>query len=584
MTVTGLGTRQRQFRLPLLALLSGGLLIAALVMFAIELTRFAQGRDRLQTDITVGGVPVTGLSISEAAALWERVYAQPVELDYLGHPILLVPSEIGFRPNSAQMIEAIRSQIEVGSNYWTDFWNYLWRRPATPIEIPLIADFSEARLRAFLEDLAARYDQSLTSAPGFDLTTMTFNPGAAGAKLDIQQSIVAIQEALYRPTERRVKLTLENVGARVADMETLKAAILRFLAQKTYPDGRVFSPDGPDTLASIGVIDLQTGQEMWINPDIAYSAMSTIKIPILINLFSKLDFAPDVDTKWLMASSIICSINPASNFLMQIPGQGANARAKLADGLVQVTTTARELGATYTFINAPIYVAGEETWSISNDPPPVPDPNHDAMPDLWSRTTAQDMAVLLHGLYDCAEYGSGFVAAMPQSFTQAKCRQMIELLSGNVINRLIELGVPPGTRVAHKNGWGGTARSGANVSDAAIVYSPGGTYILVAYMWEKYASQDGIGTLVPWEAIEGVSRIVYNYFNPTNPLTVARVPDNPLGAIDCVMPNPGFPERIDLDNIRSGRFDENGYIEPDACYGYPTCGRDPIPESMKPGQ
>lgn len=360
-------------------------------------------------------------------------------------------------------------------------------------------------------------------------------------------------------------------------MKTLEGALHAYMQTMT------FEPDGPSTLGSIGVIDLQTGEEMWINPDIAYSAMSTIKIPILINIFSKLAFAPDNDVKWLMGASILCSANSASNFLLQIPGQGGNARAKLADGLKQVTETVTALGATYTFINAPLYVGDPNyVWSLTNTPPPVPNPLYDAKPDLWSRTTPQDMARMLQMIYDCAEYGSGLAAAQPEAFTQLECQQMVELLSGNIIGRLIELGVPRGTKVAHKNGWGGTANTGANVSDAAIVYSPAGNYILVAYMWESKASESGIGTLLPWEVMEGVSRIVYNFFNPGTPEVTPRIPDNPLGAVDCVMPNPNQSTLLDLNNIRSGRFDENGYILPDACYGYPACGVDPIPPSFKP--
>jgi hypothetical protein len=73
---------------------------------------------------------------------------------------------------------------------------------------------------------------------------------------------------------------------------------------------------------------------------------------------------------------------------------------------------------------------------------------------------------------------------------------------------------------------------------------------------------------------------VYNYFNSGAPLMVTRVPENPLGAIDCVMPNPETPERLDLSNIDNGRFTEEGYLEPDACYGYPSCGADRLPASF----
>jgi len=573
MSVTGLGTRRQAVRLPVLSFFSGLMLIAALVLFALELINFEQSRERLQTDITVAGVPVSGLRLAEAVTAWENIYQQPVLLEYLGHPIQLSPASIGFVIKSDQMQSEIRAQTALSSNYWQDFWNYLWRRPTEPISVPLIADYSEARLREVLQDIARRYDQAASSG-NFDLNTLTFGAGAAGTRLDIERAIPLIEAALFRPQNRAVKLPMRTEGAKAADMSTLRAAILQ------YFQSRNFVPNGPDTLASVGVIDLQDGAEMWINPDIAYSAASTIKLPVLINTFAQLNFTPQPDIRWLMASSILCSINESTNFLMQYTGRGNSPRAKLADGLRQVNETMRRVGARYTFINAPLWVGASDLWSINDNPPPVPNPNFDARPDRWSRTTPEDMASLLLQLYDCAQYGSGLAAAAPEQFTQTECQQMLELLSGNIIGRLIELGVPQGTRVAHKNGWAPGNQSWNN-NDVGIVFTPGGNYILVIYTWERLLPGQQVGNIALWEIMEGVSRIVYNYFNPSQPMVTPRTPENPLTALDCVMPS--RPEKLDLSDIRKGRFDANGYLEPDACYGFPNCGIDrPPPSFVRP--
>src|SRR5437762_9972828 len=96
MTVTGLGTARKSTRLPVLALFSGGMVLAALILFGVELSRFAASRDLLQTDITVAGVPVTGLKLADAVITWDRAYDQPITLDYQGSPIVLRPVDIGF--------------------------------------------------------------------------------------------------------------------------------------------------------------------------------------------------------------------------------------------------------------------------------------------------------------------------------------------------------------------------------------------------------------------------------------------------------------------------------------------------------
>lgn len=575
MTISGLGTRRRTRRIPWLALVSGGFLLAALILLAAQLVRFANTHDVLQTDITVGGVPVGGLPLSEAVKRWETIYAQPVEVDYGNSPILLYPAQVGFFVKSDQLESQVESRAAGTNNYWTDFWNYLWQRPATPIDIPLAADYQTAKVRDFLNDVAARYEVHASGAH-FDLSTMTFGSGANGAHIDIEAAIPLIDNALHSPTNRKVALPLKSEGASGANMQTLHDAILTYLQNADYLGNKGLSFNGPETVGGLVVIDLKSGAETTINADTAFSALSTIKIPILITRFSKLVLDPDRDTKWLMAASILCSSNSASNFLIQASGSGTDDQRGFTTGLQTVMDTMQALGAKNTFIDAPLYV-GDKTLQFSIAPPKTnPDKQFNANPDAYSQTTPNDMATLLKELYDCAEYGSGLRAAIdPNDFTQTRCKQMIELLSGNSIGRLIELGVPPGTRVAQKNGWGGTQATGANVSDAGIVFSPGGDYILVVYIWEKHANQDGIGSLDTWRAVEGISRITYNYFNSDSPLVTPRVPENPLGAIDCVMPNPTREQNgedlIDLNNISSGRFDAQGKILNDACVNYPLC-------------
>ncbi|GAB4551122.1 MAG: serine hydrolase [Anaerolineae bacterium] len=586
MSVKGLGTRRQAFRLPVVTLAASACILGAFILFALELVRFEESRERLATDITVAGVPVGGLRLAEAVAAWEAVYSQPIELTYQGHPIQLLPAAIGFNIKSDLMQAEIRSRVAVSSNFWGDFWNFLWRRPTAPIAIDLISEYSEARLRDFLEDVARRYDRAAGQA-AFDLSTATFGAGANGIRLDLNRSIAAIEAALTRPTDRRVNLVMQDEGAKPADMNSLKQAIYAYLEARQFP------AVSDDSLVSVGVIDLQDGEEMWINPDITYSAASTIKIPIMLNLFANNALAIEGETRWLAAASILCSSNSASNYVMQSTGTGANARQQLESGLRKTSDLMQQIGARNTFIYAPLFVGGtQQLFSIGNAPPP-PNPQFDTVSDLWNRTTPEDMAIMLQQLYDCATYGSGLAASNPDKFTQSECQQMLELLSGNVIGRMIELGAPKGTRIAHKNGWAPSARPNNpnqlywHNGDAGIVYTPGGNYVLVIYTWERLAPGRQIGELQVWETMEGIARIIYNYFNPNEPLVTPRTPENPLGALDCVMPNPNAPDvyqRIDFTNINSGRFEPNGCMVADACYGYPNCGVDTPPPSYCPAQ
>jgi beta-lactamase class A len=83
---------------------------------------------------------------------------------------------------------------------------------------------------------------------------------------------------------------------------------------------------------------------------------------------------------------------------------------------------------------------------------------------LNNTTTARDLGVLLDAV------------ATGRAAGRAACDSMLAILSRQEFNEGIPVGVPPGTRVAHKTGWIGEVV----YHDAAIVYPPaGGSYVLV---------------------------------------------------------------------------------------------------------
>jgi hypothetical protein len=107
-------------------------------------------------------------------------------------------------------------------------------------------------------------------------------------------------------------------------------------------------------------------------------------------------------------------------------------------------------------------------------------------PDPYNQTTASDMGMLLVDIYQCAEEGGGaLVAAFPDKMNRDTCRQILDYLVQDKIGVLIEAGVPEGTQVAHKHGWVVDVTTGymKNVSDAGIIYSPGGNFVLSIYSY-----------------------------------------------------------------------------------------------------
>ncbi len=536
-----LGTRRRRRSTALLPLLSFALVLMAVVLFVIELIGFSQAGDRLPVDLAVAGVPVGGLTRGEAVAQWESAYAQPVILYYNDSPIVLEPTSVGFRTSRETMLAQALSASDREGGFWLRFFNHLTLQDfQNSINVPLSAEYQGNLLDQFLADIAVRYDRPPGEAT-YDLQSLQVFSGAGGYELDIPLAREMVDTALRSPDNRTVVLPVRSSESLSPGLASLQNLIVEYL------DSVGFAYDGGSTIASVYIMDLQTGEEIALLGDVPFSAASTMKVAILIDYYRYLSFAPSQDEAWLMANSLLCSNNSSSNLLMQISGGN-----DIFAGIANVTNTAQYVGARNTFITAPFVLgtADQQLGSIA-PPPTTPNPNYRTRSDPYNQTTAEDLGSLFTMIYDCAYFGSGLMAAYPNGeFTQNECRQMLELMSANDLLRLLQGGIPAGTRIAHKNGWTFTDMHG----DAGIVFSPNGRHYVIAVMlWED---TDFLNFERAWPIIEELSRATWNYFNPETPL-LARRTDLPPLAQDCVGNYlPPSPEQVDLNNINGWR--ENG--------------------------
>lgn len=535
------GTRsrgKRRGRIPVVLILSLTLLAAAGVILTFELVTFSQREDRIPSDVTVGGVRVGGLTQTEAVVRWEEAYSAPVIVYYGDNPIRLEPNIIDFRPNSETLLASALSSGEGGADFWIRFWNHLSGQEVQRggASIAMQADYQRGLLRAFLEDVATRYDRDPGRA-GFDIATLSVYSGNQGSTLDVDAAMVLVGDALMRSDNRVVQLPIGDSSASQPSMDTLRQLIIDYLDTQGFPY------DGQTTVASVYIQDLQTGEEINLLGDVAMSAASTMKVPIMIDFYRSLDREPTQDEAFILANSLLCSRNSSSNLLMQFIG-GGNVLA----GVASVTQTAQYSGARNTYIAARFIegVAGETFGAIAA-PRTEPNPNFNTEPDPFNQTTAEDLGTLYSMIYDCANQGSGLMVAYPDGeFTQTECRQMLELTSANDLQRLLQGGLPEGVRISHKNGW-----LDAVVGDAGVVYSPNGrNYVISVFLWEDVDFQDFERL---WPLLEGVSRATWNYFNPEDQLFQPRT-DLPRTAQDCegnyLPPSPALTNLNDINAWR----------------------------------
>lgn len=528
--------RKRKNRLPVLRILSITLMLAGFALFGVELAGFSQRETLLATDVTVGGVAVGGMTVNAAVTTWEQAFNQPVVLRYGdAPPIILEPASIDWRLNSNTM--RANAQASTG-DFWPRFIAHLTgatleRRGAV---VPLLADYQEGLLRSILEDIARRYDRS-PGRPGYDVSTLTVFEGTAGAQLDVEEAIDRIDAALRNPVDRVVTLPIGDSAASRPTLDLLRRLVIDYL------DTNGFIYDSQSSVASVFIIDLQTGEELNILSDVAYTAASTMKVPILIDFYRTISAPPSQDEAFIMANSLLCSRNSSSNLLLRLIGDN-----DILAGVRSVSNTAQTLGARNSYISAP-FDEGVSSQFVGSTvaPSTSPNANYDTDPDPFNQTTAEDLGTLFGLIYDCANYGSGLATAYPNGeFTQNECRQMLELMSANDLLRLLQGGLPEGTRISHKNGW-----LTETVGEAGVVYPPSGrNYVISVFMWEDTGFQNFERL---WPLVEGISRATYNYFNPSGPLLTART-DLPFTAQDCEGAYlPPSPELTNLDDIRSWR-------------------------------
>jgi hypothetical protein len=515
--------------------ISSALLVASTGLFTYELLAFSQSASRLAPNLVVADINVSNLTPTEARILWERAYAQPVILYYGDSPIVLDPATVGFRPNVQTMLASAQNINTALGSFWERFVQYLTQQDTTqPVNIPLDADFQRGLLEQLLRDISARYDRP-PGEPGFDVATLTTFDGQQGFAIDIPQAMQLIESALRSPVNRTVLLPIGGATSNKPTLQTLQNLIT------AYFDSQGFIYDGVDDIGSVFVMDLRTGEEINLLGDVAFTSASTVKLPIMLNYFRSQNNEPTQEEAWLLAQSMLCSRNSSSNLLMEITGGG-----NVFNGVAQVTQTAQFAGARNTFLSSRLIegVPNEQLGSISV-PETFPNPNFDTNPDPYNQTTTEDMGTLLSMIYDCANYGSGLITAFPNGeFTQLECRRMLELMSANDLERLLQGGLPEGIRIEHKNGW-----LGGMVGDAGIVYpSNGRNYIIAVYLWENTDFQDFTRL---WPILEDVSRAVWNYFSPETALLDRR--QLPTTARDCE--NNYLPPfgQVNLDDINAWR-------------------------------
>jgi beta-lactamase class A len=229
----------------------------------------------------------------------------------------------------------------------------------------------------------------------------------------------------------------------------------------------------PGAQVGVAYVDLASGDTLFLNADSSFHAASTMKVPVMIELFNRANTGSFRMDQGLLMVNQFASIVDGSLYSLDMGSDSDSTLYRRIGQRVRVDTLLRLMitRSSNFATNTLITLVGADAVTRS-------------MRSLGARriqvlrgvedgkafekglnntTTARDLAIILRAV----EEGK---AASP-----AATRQMLAILSAQEFNEKIPAGLPPGTRVAHKTG-----EITAVSHDAAIIYPIGRKpYVLV---------------------------------------------------------------------------------------------------------
>lgn len=476
--------------------ISISLLFFAGVLTFISILQFSRIKPVIPEGSKIADIPVGGLMPEEAIERVKAVYDLPVELSYQGSLIHLdVPDSIDYD----SLLKDLRAKTAAvyGANTFLRYLSGKISLDPFTLEVPFLP-MPDSVGQFLEEEIIPRYDVPAISAQP---RGNGFIAGHSGRALDAAAALPLIDEARRSSSSRRAELPVTELDEPPADLRNLEV-MLRIVMDPLQDRGQITEVYLSDPSLDRS-FDIARRDHSDLPPEIAFTAASTMKLPIMISSYIRMDEPPSAFTMKTLRLMITESKNDQTDWMMENIIGGPLAP-------LAVTEDLQKLGLNNSFLAGYFYLGAPLLDLVQTDANTRTDIN--VRPDVYNQTTAADMGILMDALYRCSRDGSGLLTeTFPEKITQAECTEMIGLLKDNHLPYLISAGVPDHVEVAHKHGWieeiDGLLHTMGNI---AAVYSPNGDYILSIYTYhpENLIFEEG-STL-----FANISSAVYAFFNP----------------------------------------------------------------------
>lgn len=249
--------------------------------------------------------------------------------------------------------------------------------------------------------------------------------------------------------------------------------------------------------AGIYLEDLVTGEVFEIHSDTLFPTASTVKIPILLGIFDKIEkgeltynqaVAYDGEHDYTWSTDIINQLEMGAEVelskLVHLMMSTSNNTASL---------WCQHLAGTGTEINRLMENLGFEHTRVNSRT----EGRQDAYDQYgWGQTTPRELAKLVHQIY------------RGEMISPAASEQMYRIMTRNYWDGEALSEIPPHIQVASKNGAVSRAKS-----EVLLVHAPSGDYLL-SVMTKNEEDEGYDDDNEGFQFLRDVSRIVYRHFEP----------------------------------------------------------------------
>ncbi len=432
------------------------LVLVAAGLLSLPYIRYKRTAGVVPAWVRVGGLEVHGATVDEAMRSLLAGLDEPLEVWHGDERLVLRPQTISFQVNAYAMLKEAQAQDLPGHLIRYLVESSLERTPQT-VDIPLQYTYDEAALDAWLDDVIAKHDRP-AGAPVPVLDKLTLAPGKTVLATDRPEAKKMLLAGLGRPGDRSVKLPTKVTPPLPIDVKAMAALFEARL--KDFPG-----------LGSVWLHYIPTGEEVAINPDVAYAGTSTLKVPILEQVYRKLDQPPGIQTSNIISETMGHSGNFTANQMLGIIGDGDWDR-----GVAEMNRSFKALGMKNTFMAAPY------DRKMAVPPRIVTEANQrtdiNTQPDPYMQTTPRDIGTALQYLVECGDGGGTLIAIYGDKITPEECQQALHFMSFNEMKEMLVGGLPAGAKAVHKHGYVPDTQG-----DTAAIWGPAGPYVLTVWLY-----------------------------------------------------------------------------------------------------